>query len=610
MPIRPQLNSPGTRLAAKVGKQMADERAYNEAYAEEGSPSVFQRRLEERVPINQLYADTRAAKSPMDRLAALAGFLNLANTGRGIAGSGTPPGPGKGLLASMPEDAVAQQLLKFKGIARRMGLGSQDLEDAQQAGAEGALKAKPEMNPNVAAKRAIQNDLRNQVPHGDRASADYKNIQKVVSDYEQEVGRPAGSADDFAIYHRFRNTLSDPEAKKAWTPSKFLDVKNSAPRAGALSLDDVVGRTGEEEPLHGLVAAKGEPSPEVWAEFAQRKSRLTNAQQGNLEKLIEGTNVNPAIKARILAKMRETPETKPISGGSAADMNAEEYISRLRAERERVQGGGNPTRFEGSETPLPTDAKPRIYESDSRPSRGPATLFHATPAGPGIRDTGMLEGRTGTTHGGLGGSGKPGVSTTTNLDDAMESARLMQRTGWASRNGMTDPLMDEMILTDLARAGHAASPENLAAVRARMAAGSGPYSPPPGAPANSQAVESIRNYMGTRNAHLDPFDEQPGQVAFPRDPYMVMPDEDPGQYARKMSSLQKVTPEGIRVAKIPQDAIPPKAMVTGGADPGEIQVMSDIPGRLIQLLKPALGSMLGFAGLNSLRNQQPQEAQQ
>lgn len=578
---------PNQKATDKVRQAAIDydreQRARDAAIAESGR-DPFTVRLESQIPLNRAFEADRAAGG------GLTGFLSGAS--QLLPGMQFRGGMGD------PMDVLGPLMKRISGVAR--GMNTKNAEDLSQQGTEAVLntmKEKSLSGPEAVgvARNAMRNYMRvQQGGQGVRRGAEATAVRNAV--------------DQFGHQNEFQQLYQARKAAPGLTIDEFRRIRDQmAATKRPVSIDAPI-REGESTSMADLLRNTEDPAEA--AMLNERYNTLTDAQKANLDKHLSGETIHRQILDRILKKMGMRAPTKPISGGSAADMSVQEYIERLRAERARVQGGGNPTRFEGSETPLPTDAKPRIFESDSRPSRGPATLFHATPTGPGIRDTGMLEGRTGVTSGGLGGSGKPGVSTTTNLDEAMESARLMQRAGYVSRQGLPDNLLDEMILTDLARSGQPATPEMLRQVRSRMVqpGAATPYAPPPGQETpGTMGVERLRNYMGQRNNHLNPFDENPGQ-AFPRDPYMVMPD-DPAEYALKMNRLNKVTPEGIRVAKIPQDAIPPKAMVTGGADPGEIQVMSDIPGRLIQLLKPSIGSLLGFAGLNTLRNQ-PQEVQQ
>lgn len=254
------------------------------------------------------------------------------------------------------KDPAEQLVQKAMAIARRMGVKPQDIEDAGQVGAEANLKpGAVGQNPNLVARHAIQDDLAKQVPKGSRSSADYRAIQKTVSDYEQLKGRAAGSEDDFAIYHLFRNSLK-PEERAGWTPSKFLDVKNSAPRAGSLSLDDVAtSRYGSHEtPLHELVAGKGEPSPDQWADFTSRFGKLTPAQQSNFQKYLEGTEIAPSSKARLMGKIGDQPTSqtyksvKPIAGGSGP-VGGDDVTAGFPASDFRVELGRQPRQMFGQE---------------------------------------------------------------------------------------------------------------------------------------------------------------------------------------------------------------------------------------------------------------------
>lgn len=327
---------------------------------------------------------------------------------------------------------------------------------------------------------------------------------------------------------------------------------------------------------------EGEEAPRAGSEWFQRaKARIKGVEEQTGAKVELGESKVPR-------------KIKPISGGSGEPEGS--YFDQLRAEIQRLRGGGKiepatevpfnrPSPFEKGKIHEAVDPRVQLKLHEGRP------LYHATPAGPGIEQSGVLEGRSGLTTGGLGGQAIKGVSTTTEPQAALETARLLARAGRVSREGLDPETLKAMAALDMLRIG---APEDLSkniikGMRPHMWQPSGPTSQ---ANVNS-ALEQLREYYASREAQ-----------GLGGNPYLMMPDPASPDYKRRLQQIMNIRPSGIRTIQINPKDIPPSASIGLGTDPNEIRIGSDIPLKTSRIMKPAASSLLGLGGLY-LGTQQP-----
>lgn len=224
---------------------------------------------------------------------------------------------GRGGMGGASDETLSAMLRTFQRIARRMGVSESKVEDLAATGMERVLKMPEEKlkNPNVAARGAMRDVLESENPYG-AAHGDVRRLRTVTSDLEQKLGRSVGDADESMLYLKFRERLR-PDQRKNFTLARFRELRNARPDQ-TISLDAPAAseRLSETKRTLGEVVGGGE-SPLDIAQLKEAMQSLTPEQSVNIQKIIEGLDVNPAIKARILKKLKTPSEgPSPMSGGS------------------------------------------------------------------------------------------------------------------------------------------------------------------------------------------------------------------------------------------------------------------------------------------------------
>lgn len=194
----------------------------------------------------------------------------------------------------------------IKGIARKMSNNPTQREDLAQTGFETILKRgeSSTAKPTTMAKQGMIDSLRAEQPGGAR-SIDLTRLRQAQKNANQSLGREAGDADELMLAHKYRELLSKGELKD-FSMDKFRRLRQTRPE------QTVSMETPLTEKLNlGDTMAGGE-DPSAIAAVAESIKKLTGAQAKNFQKLVDGLDVHPQEKARILDLLQSvrTPKGK------------------------------------------------------------------------------------------------------------------------------------------------------------------------------------------------------------------------------------------------------------------------------------------------------------
>lgn len=520
--------------------------------------------------------------------AVASGFQGLAPIA-GAAGTGLTGG-----RTNMFGGAIVPPALRRTAGAIAQSRGVQNIDDIEQAGQLAGLERvakKPTSGPEYL--KTARSAMRNWRQEGSRAEGVDVNASRILEKATAKLG-DVGTDKLLAEVQRM-----NPKLTSGWTTDTIHEIRANK-RLKPLSLNAPVGE-GEDatEMVEGLA---GVDRTDLLASIREQIGKLSPAMQNHAQMLITGEKDVSELNPKTLASLRQQLSGgKPISGkaprtisggsGGGGVMSDAEYQAAGREELARLQAGGQRTQRTVANDALGSNEAPLYQQKVSNPWTLDQALYHVSPQGPGIAQSGRIEARTslGGASGGLGGAAQPGISTSPSLSEADETARMLARYGHVARQGdLPDDTIRTMALLDGARKG-LKGPQLQAwadSAVAQQALGKNV----PVRPKQPNGISRLSQYYTNREAVLDQ-----------RNPYMMFPDSAEG-VERKTRQLQNIQPEGIRTYKISPGAIPKGTNVHMGTDPNEVRVPADIPVNQTTAYKYAPGSLLGLLGAHLIRH--------
>lgn len=198
----------------------------------------------------------------------------------------------------------------IRGIARKFTNDPSRQDDLAQTGFQTILeRGKDAMQkPTIMAKQGMINSLKADSPGGVR-DINATRMSRAQAAAEQALGQSAGNANEMMIYHKYRDQLPSAELKD-FNLTKFRKIREATP-------DRTISLETPRDETHTIGdTIPGGDDPSKIAEMSQRFRTLTPDQRVNVQKIVEGLDVHPQVKARILQKLQTEGGPQPISGGS------------------------------------------------------------------------------------------------------------------------------------------------------------------------------------------------------------------------------------------------------------------------------------------------------